>query len=340
MGFVFVKLKIILISVINLSLYSKILNAIFSKKPGGIIMRGHETITKKEYVEDQFLADSMFDEDKLARSQVEKKYLQQLQNEANDAYIKLLAAQEAYDIAMSKLKAEEAKQVKAVEDKQKSSPVKIYGALDITIPPMEKKQATKSKQAIAPQEMKAVEKHFENLPSHLQSLMEAVLGENITLGLARDPVFIRGEGIVYDRSTAEGWLKDKAEALLPHNPGKTFTKADIITCNTIIDAMADLMKIIQGKEAEMKAPASLAKLSYTDKSLSAKRVLISTDTIEKIEKAYASFPININYFSIRYAVILSPISLWMILYFFLMDIYMIVVQLLRPCSIVLVQNVH
>lgn len=246
-------------------------------------MRDREISKGKEFVEDKFIAESLYDEDKLARTQIAGKYLQQLQNEVSDAYIKLLSAQSVYEVAMKKLEAEEAR--------QKSSAAIIHSSLGLRPRAMEeKKDLPIAKSAIAPQEMLKVEAHFDKIPAHLKSLMEAVIGDNIILGLARDPVFIRGGGIVYDRSTVEGWLKGKESAPIPHNPGKLFTRADIISCNTIIEAMADLMKIINGKEAEMKAPLALNKLSYTETSLSLKRVRIPLEMISAIEEAYNHFP--------------------------------------------------
>lgn len=251
----------------------------------------------KAFADDQFIAESMEAEDGLARIQLK---LEQLELDVSEAYIKYLDAEEK-GLPSEEFKKNHARLVQEYEAEEKhkkgttttgGSMAMIQAGLGKALPVREekKKEMVTAKRVLSAEEIKKVEEHHSKLPKPLQDLMEAVLGEDITLGLAGNVVFIRGEGHIYDRSTPETWLKDSNEAMLPHNQAKKFKRTDIIPSNTHIEALADLMLIIHGKEKEMKAPLSLNMLSYTEESLATKRVRIKPEVIALIEQTYQTFP--------------------------------------------------
>lgn len=247
---------------------------------------------RREYLEDQFLAQQLAKEEEQAQ---EQKKLNVIQDQVDTAYVKWLDASERklspeiisqfqreLDIAQRKLEQEK---------KRPAGPGSaggIYGALNIPVKALAEKKGIKATplHVFTQEEMKKINQHYLNLPEELQKLMDAAIGEDINMELAANPVFIRGEGKIYDINTVRAWLKGKDEAMFPLNQDKRFKESDIIPCNTLIKAMNILLNIIGGEE--VKAPEKLDQLLITEESKAAKRVLISAEIVQFIEKGYVA----------------------------------------------------
>jgi hypothetical protein len=137
-------------------------------------------------------------------------------------------------------------------------------------------------------EAERMKEHNKNLPAHLQKLMDAALLEDVSLELMSNPVFIRREGKIYDAKTVSSWLKDKKEALCPYNQAITFTKDDVIPCNSVIESMEHLLAIIENKKIDpqiIKNP-----LSLLPDSKSQVRSRIPENVITIIEMVYQKLP--------------------------------------------------
>lgn len=132
-------------------------------------------------------------------------------------------------------------------------------------------------------EIKAINAHYSKLPDNLRKLMDAsIQDDHISLELIPNPVFIRGEGQVYDKAVLEKLLQGKQEADTPCNRNIKFKKSDIIPCNTLIASMECLLDIIKGKA--IAAPPPEAKLTSLNKNVVRKR--ISAELIVAAELAY------------------------------------------------------
>jgi len=111
------------------------------------------------------------------------------------------------------------------------------------------------------QEMESINAHYDKLPENLKKLMEAaILDDHVNYGFMAQPVFIRGEGQVYDRPDVITFLNGRSEALALVNKDVKYGVKDIIPCNPILIAMQHLLTIIQNKPIQ--PPAYQNELSH------------------------------------------------------------------------------
>ena len=135
--------------------------------------------------------------------------------------------------------------------------------------------------------MKLINDHYSKLPEELRSLMDATISDEvISFELTPNPVFICGEGKIYDAEKIIELLESKAEHLSPYTR-QPFSKSDVIPCNTLIKAMEHLLKVIQGEQL---LPTKEFKLSSLNKQTAESRTRISVELITFIEKHYQQMP--------------------------------------------------
>jgi hypothetical protein len=254
-----------------------------------------------EYLEDQLLAKQLAKEDEQARAQLNKKPLQKLQLAVDDAYVLWLTAQDS-NISMDALQKleqtyQQAKKTLETEEIKfgtRKPPLNSIAVIQASLKASADSKDSKASPSAAPvrlftpDEIKLINEHYRKIPDQLQKLMDAAMGEDITLELVTDPVFIRREGHVYDRKTAIDFLKGKPEAMCPHNQEINYKKTDIIPCNALIEAMGHLLSIANG--ASVPAQPVNNKLAITNESRSLKRSRIQADVVALIEKNYSVLP--------------------------------------------------
>lgn len=222
-----------------------------------------------EYLEDGLLAQKMDEEEK------EKDSLIKLQNQASEAFINWIVADEnGTDKAkVNVLKMEYLRINQLIENKKNNKEEKENNKILI-------QQPIRTFQS---NEIKLINDHYSTLPTELSSLIDAVLSDDIiSLELIPNPIFIRREGKIYDIKQIMELLKDKEDALTPYSR-QSFNKSDVIPCNTLIQAMDHLLKVIQGKQL---TPKNEFKLSSLNKQKMEVRTLISVELITFIEKHY------------------------------------------------------
>jgi hypothetical protein len=183
--------------------------------------------------------------------------LQKLQDNASQAYANLLDAQgrgesekiineleETHDYYMDQLKFAEEKLAE-----HKLSTDLIYSQLFQQ--PREKKALTcgaKAKYTFSIEESEEISDHYEKLPENLQALFNAaLLDSTISMDTIENPVFLNGEGYVYNATFIQETLTGSRDALYPTNNERKFTQAEVIPCNTLIVAMKYLQDIIRNK---------------------------------------------------------------------------------------------
>jgi hypothetical protein len=133
-----------------------------------------------------------------------------------------------------------------------------------------------------------IEEHYEKIPADLKILLDAVLkDENIKLEIMTNPVFVKGDGHVYDLATVEKIIAKGGKN--PLNEDMKFKKEDIIPCNTLIKAVQILFAIISGSEFSNK-PVEINQFNQDalDKTMSSKT--ISSELIKVIETYYQTLP--------------------------------------------------
>lgn len=254
-----------------------------------------------EYLEDQLLAKQLAKEDEKARAQINRKVLQKLQLVVDEAYVSLLTAQGS-NVSMDVLqkleqdfnKAKAALEAEEVNVGLRKPPVNSMALIHASLKPLVDFKGANVRPVAArvreftPDEIKLMNAHYRKIPDNLQKLMDAAMGEDITLELVTDPVFIRREGHVYDRNTAVEFLKDNAEAMCPHNQEIKYKATDIIPCNALIEAMGYLLSIANGAAVPVQPMHN--KLAITDASRSLKRSRIQPDVVALIERNYQMLP--------------------------------------------------
>jgi hypothetical protein len=136
------------------------------------------------------------------------------------------------------------------------------------------------------EEIEKITHHYDSLADHLKALLDATIFDDITSEIIPQPVFIRGEGHIYNINTPHEWLGDNEDKLCPQNPGRRFNKNDIIPCNTLINAMIMLLNIINGEERiALSAENNIAMMLKDNK-----RARVSAEQIALIEQLYEKFP--------------------------------------------------
>lgn len=101
---------------------------------------------------------------------------------------------------------------------------------------------------ISREDFEKINRRFNELPPELQKVLAAALSDDhISLEFIHKPVFIRGEGHLYDLSVVNDLLASKKEAHCPINRDQVFTANDVIPCNVLIDTMIQIVNIISGQ---------------------------------------------------------------------------------------------
>lgn len=236
-----------------------------------------------EYLEDRLLAEQLNNE---TNYQLDKRELEEKASLACAAYFNIQGTNHPEEQAL-KIKYETAQKALAdLESKHANSSMLINSSLKKAAPSIAVKAL--AKRFFTDAEAKKMKDHNQDLPAHLQKLMDAALLEDISLELMSNPVFIRGEGRIYDEKTVASWLKDKREALCPQNQAIKFTKDDVIPCNSVIEAMEHLLAIIENKKIEpqiIKNP-----LSILPDNKAAVHPRISEKVVMIIEQIYSKLP--------------------------------------------------
>lgn len=137
-------------------------------------------------------------------------------------------------------------------------------------------------------EMKKINEHHGKLELNLQKLMDAAMGdEHFNYELMCNPVFLR-DGHVYDRGELKKFLASKnGKAICPNNQDISFTEADLIPCNTLIQAIQQLLVII---ETEGKVGPVIPKPKYATLEQKTDRQRIPQQLIPIIDKFYSAMP--------------------------------------------------
>lgn len=177
------------------------------------------------------------------------KNLNQLQDEASIALMKLLEAQDtqADENSIEKLQIDYAIKQNNLEEyiKNKSSTSLVNSILSQHPVKSISQTFAKPQFEFSTEDSISIKKHFENLPPDLQALFNAALEDsNISLDTINNPVFLKGEGYVYDLSEIQKLLNKNAN--YPRNLDRKVTQKDIIPCNTLISAMFQMLNIIKG----------------------------------------------------------------------------------------------
>jgi hypothetical protein len=219
------------------------------------------------------------DEDELLAIQLQQqewskmsRHLEKLETKATIALAKLLEAAEQrgqrgtsearlnqlkndYHIALSAFEEARSAFEKAKDNMQQltartpSSPALIHSTLQEkgmpSMPP--KPHQAQALQSFSEEESEIMRTHYEKIPAELKNLFDAALNDEcIKLDMITNPVFIRGDGHVYDLETVKDMLERGGKN--PLDETKQFTKEDIIPCNPLIRAMQLLLEIIHNKE--------------------------------------------------------------------------------------------
>ncbi|MHB1948444.1 MAG: U-box domain-containing protein [Gammaproteobacteria bacterium] len=221
---------------------------------------------------------------------------------AEDTKIRTRNLEEARDAALAKLLnaqiqeaplAEQAKLQKELDQREEELKKMTGGGVGLIQAGLgiasaaDKKDVADAKpvRIFTPAEMEKINKHYAALPDHLKRLMDAAMNEEISLELIAQPVFLRGDGHIYDKTaTIDKLLEREDEPLYPHNQDKRFNKTTVIPCNTLILAMERLLDIINGKVKPFTSPDS--RLSSLLDAGAKKRV--APELIALIEKFYAT----------------------------------------------------
>lgn len=141
------------------------------------------------------------------------------------------------------------------------------------------------------EEILEIKRRYNQIPAPLKALIDAALDDDrIQCDYVKNPVFIRGEGHLYDLSSIQLMLKGKTEANFPNNPEAKFSMADVIPCNTLIRAMKILLNILKGHN-----PLASAVEKNTFASVISDRRRISPEVIKMIESYYASPSLEENH---------------------------------------------
>jgi len=250
----------------------------------------------KEFFGDELLAKKLAKENDPIIAN--RKLLQQLQEAVSEAFIQWEYANAANKHELRTNYEKKLQELKNEEDKIKSgkpltSAAVVQSSLKSAVDVKSTSEVATARKVFSETEMKEINTHFESLPTPLKTIMEAAMGDDISLDLVADPVYIRREGDLYNRNTVMGLLdkgklakdsKDEKEALCPHNQQLTFKKQDIIPCNSIIEAMEHLLNIIKGVPVKPKSVDY--KLTLTDDMKAEKRSRISEKVLQLIEKNY------------------------------------------------------
>ena len=134
------------------------------------------------------------------------------------------------------------------------------------------------------EESSRINEHFKTLPPHLQALFNAALEDStINFDTIKNPVFLKGEGYVYDANDVEQMLE--RNGIYPRNQDRKISREDIIPCNTLINAMFYLLKIIEGN-IYIAEPVDIN--TFMLQPSEDKKVTISIEFIKKIEEFYAN----------------------------------------------------
>lgn len=202
-----------------------------------------------------------FYEDYLIVRKMHQDELKLLQNEASAAFAKLLDAQDRH-LAEAEIKKldNEHKRAQANLDRAEkilaaSAPALngnsqfIHSALEAKASKNPRSAEAKHTHTFTKADKEKIVAHCETLPPTLKNLAEAALSDDrFQLELAANPIFIKGDGEIYDAAVVEEqWLKREAKGIHPilHKP---FERKDIIPCRTLIRAVEILLEIIDGKE--------------------------------------------------------------------------------------------
>lgn len=228
------------------------------------------------YLEDKLLAEKIEKEEQEALEHT--KVIMMLQEHASEFFVKWLIATEsgatlnelntlkvAYEAANAQLEKEQKKRLTTTakltsELKTEEKPIRTFNE----------------------DEMKLINDHYKKLPDSLRKLMDITINDEIiSYEFIPNPVFICGEGRIYDNNKLNELFEEKDEVLAPYNRIK-FKKSDVIPCNTLIKSMDHLLDIINGKLVQ---PESFEfKLASLNKIESRQR--ISADLIAIIERYY------------------------------------------------------
>jgi hypothetical protein len=197
------------------------------------------------------------------RREHKKTNLEILKEEADAAYARLLQAQldneneerisfldKHYKFIQSEVEKEERSQI---FPRNQSSTSLVTARLSQH--PVEKKliSAAKPLREFSNDESVKINNHYNILRPDLKALFDAALNDSqITMETIKNPVFIKGEGYIYDLSILEKILEKTGEAIFPRNNDRVFTKKDIIPCNTLITAMLRMLNIIEGRISNAK----------------------------------------------------------------------------------------
>lgn len=257
----------------------------------------------KEYLDDRLIAEGYLEENKLALAQIQGRELEKLRSDVDTALALYLDAQDRnvsevelkqfklnHEVAELQFQLEQKKQAASLASTQAKL---ISGPLGRPVAGEEKKEmkSIPIARVFTDEEMKKINLHFEKIPENLRNLMEAALGEDINLGLAANPVFIRSEhtGHIYDRKAVSTFIKH-GPATCPHNQDKEFSEGDIIPCNSLIKAIEILLNIINGVKIE--EPSLKSTLAITDELKELKRARIPADIVRLIELNYYQMPLH------------------------------------------------
>lgn len=254
-----------------------------------------------EYYDDSLIAMRLVAEEKQTREKLKK-----LEISVDEAYIQLLDAEEGHlplvDVqrlqraltqAQQNLAAEEKKpkmDIATITAKLKTTPssngaiqASLQRAPGLEIKQESKKVVAKPLRTFSVAEMKKIHEHSLSLPEHLRQLLEAVLEEGTTLEFTDNPHFIKGEGRILNLNTINDLLKDTPKAISPYHRVE-FTRADVIPCNTLIQAMDLLLHVIDGADVVYHRLDSKLATLLTDVS----RKRVKPEVVAMIEEIYSS----------------------------------------------------
>lgn len=204
--------------------------------------------------------------------------IKDLQEQASMAYINLLSAEEEranqydierlqieYNLVQSRLEQEQ-KNLNSMNNQSSTSQVfsKLSQSPAKNIP----QTSAKPTYVFSEEENFSIKQHFEKLPKDLQALFNAALEDsNISLDTINNPVFLKGEGYIYDLSTVNEMLeRNHGSCLYPRNQDKNFTSNDIIPCNTLISAKFHMLNIVKGN-IYIPDPVEINEYSFAEENI-------------------------------------------------------------------------
>lgn len=239
------------------------------------------------YLEDTLLAERLANENK-----AEPNHLKPLEMAVDEATARVLNAEEtrvgAEEMRKLKLALAAAISKLAVARAQPSAPALgnaplfIETNLNMLAHRVKNQPAAKAVRVFTEKEAAAIRAHYDKLPEELQKLMDAAINDDIELDLIMKPVFIRGEGHIYNQEIIEEMLTSKKEPVCPHNDNLKFTKNDVTPCNTLIAAMGLLLDVISGEEQK----PLLLDVKIASLLKGAVRQRVAAELIQLIEKHY------------------------------------------------------